>query len=59
MTADELYHMGNMARREGRFADAMNLYAEAIKQDPNSPALTAREMLTEQFNFYSKDMYNP
>ncbi len=59
MRADELYEEGNKARREGRFADAMNLYAKAVERDPDSPARVAREMLAEQFEFYCRDIYNP
>ncbi len=59
MTSGELYRKGNELRREGRFAEAMNVYSEALSIDPDSPAKVAREMLVAQFDFYCKDYYNP
>jgi len=37
----------------------MTLYGEAIELDPESPAVTARQMLADIMNYYCKDMYNP
>lgn len=58
-TADEWYRLGNEHRRAGRFHDALNAYTEAIALDKDSPAVTAKQMLEEQFDFYYKDLYNP
>lgn len=46
-------------RREGKWAEAMNSYMEAIALDPDSPAVAARQMLEDIMNFYHKDAYNP
>lgn len=59
MTAAELYIKGNEMRRDGRFAEALNLYAEALILDADSPAKVAKEMLEAQFAFFCKDYYNP
>ncbi len=59
MNSKTLYEQGNEQRRKGNFAEAMNLYSEAIRLDPDSPARVAREMLRAQFDFYCKDFYNP
>ena len=59
MTAAELYMQGNLKRKEGRWHEAINLYAQALELDPDSPAGEARRMLLAILNFYNKDMYNP
>ena len=59
MTADEYYKLGNESRRQGRYGEAMSYYMEAIELDPESPAVTARQMLEDIMNYYCKDMYNP
>ena len=59
MTAKEYYQLGNERRREGKYGEAMTLYGEAIELDPESPAVTARQMLADIMNYYCKDMYNP
>ncbi len=59
MDSEELYRQGNLMRRQGHYAEAMNLYAEAVRLDPASPARVAREMLASQFDFFCKDYYNP
>lgn len=57
--AADLYERGNTLRRQQRWAEAMNMYDEALALDPASPAGPAREMLMEIMNFYCKDYYNP
>ncbi|MBR1428366.1 MAG: tetratricopeptide repeat protein [Prevotella sp.] len=59
MTAEEYYQLGNEYRRQGNWQEAMNNYMEAIALDPDSPAVTAKEMLDDIMNYYCKDMYNP
>ncbi len=59
MTADEHYRAGNECRRRGDFQQALCHYMEAIDQDPDSPAVHAKEMVENILNFYCKDMYNP
>ena len=58
-TSQQWYERGNALRREGRWGDAMNCYAEAIALDPDSPAVEARRMLDDIMNSYNKDLYNP
>lgn len=57
--ATAYYEQGNALRREGKWAEAMNSYMEAIALDPDSPAVAARQMLEDIMNFYHKDAYNP
>ena len=52
MTAEEYYKTGNEWRRKGD-------YKKAIALDPDSPAVTALEMLDNIMSFYCKDYYNP
>jgi len=54
-----LYAQGNEYRRQGRWADAINSYIQAIELDPDSPAVEAKQMLEDIMNFYNKDAYNP
>ena len=37
---------------------ALNNYLEAIERNPESPAVSARDMIMNILNFYNKDMYN-
>ena len=59
MTAEEYFQQGNEYRQKGELSKAMNCYLEAIAIDPESPALEAKKMLEDVFNFYNKDAYNP
>lgn len=59
MTADEYYKLGNEFRQKGNWQEAINNYLEAIKLDPDSPAVEAKRMLDSILNFYCKDMFNP
>lgn len=59
MTAGEYYAQGNRFRKEGKWAEAINCYMAAIEQDPESPAVEAKEMLDDILKFYNKDAYNP
>ena len=58
MDSISYYKKGNALRREGKWAEAMNCYMEAIALDPDSPAVEARQMLEDIMNFYYKEMYN-
>lgn len=59
MTAEDFYAKGNDFRRQGNWQEAINNYIEAIRLDPQSPAVEAKKMLDDILNFYCKDMYNP
>lgn len=59
MTAEEFYAIGNCFRRQGNWQEAINNYVEAIRLDPDSPAVEAKRMLDDILSFYCKDMYNP
>jgi outer membrane protein assembly factor BamD (BamD/ComL family) len=59
MSAQQLYLQGNALRKQGLWHEAINAYAEAIAEDPNSPAVEARQMLMDILNYYNKDLYNP
>ena len=50
---------GNESRRQGKYGEAMSYYKEAISLDPDSPAVTALQMLEDIMNYYCKEMYNP
>ncbi|MCR5679011.1 MAG: tetratricopeptide repeat protein [Prevotella sp.] len=58
-SAQEWYQRGNEYRRQQQWHDAINCYIEAIRLDPDSPAVEAKKMLDDIMNFYCKDMYNP
>ncbi|MBO5507222.1 MAG: tetratricopeptide repeat protein, partial [Bacteroides sp.] len=56
---DEPYYLlGNAYRKMGDWQQALNNYLEAIERNPESPAVSARDMLMNILNFYNKDMYN-
>lgn len=59
MTAEDYYHLGNEARKQGLWHEAINHYIQAIALDPDSPAVEAKRMLDDIMAFYCKDMYNP
>lgn len=59
MTAEEYYLEGNKYRKEGNWQVALNNYLEAIKLDPESPAVEAKRMIDSILNYYCKDMFNP
>lgn len=59
MTAEEYYLEGNKYRKEGNLQAALNNYLEAIKLDPESPAVEAKRMIDSILNYYCKDMFNP
>jgi len=59
MNAEDYYQQGNEARKQGLWHEAINNYIQAIKLDPDSPALEAKRMLDDIMAFYCKDMYNP
>ena len=45
-------------RKMGNWQQALNNYLEAIERNPESPAVSARDMIMNILNFYNKDMYN-
>lgn len=56
---DEPYYLlGNAYRKKGDWQQALNNYLEAIERNPDSPAVSARDMIMNILNFYNKDMYN-
>ena len=56
---DEPYYLlGNAYRKMGNWQQALNNYLEAIERNPESPAVSARDMIMNILNFYNKDMYN-
>ena len=56
---DEPYYLlGNAYRKMGDWQQALNNYLEAIERNPESPAVSARDMIMNILNFYNKDMYN-
>ena len=57
--AASLYEEGNAHRKQQRWAQALNAYEQAMALDPDSPAASARQMLTDIMEFYCKDYYNP
>ena len=57
--AAELYEQGNAFRKNGQWADALNAYEQAAALDADSPAVTARQMLTDIMEFRCNDYYNP
>lgn len=59
MTAEEYYQKGNGFRKQGDWQNAINCYIEAIRLDPESPAVEAKKMLDDILNYYCKDIYNP
>ena len=59
MSAEEYYQKGNEARKQGLWHEAINCYMEAIRLDPDSPAVEANRMLDDILDYYCKDMYNP
>ena len=58
-TAEMYYQQGNAFRKQSQWHEAINCYIEAIKLDPDSPAVEAKQMLDDIMAFYCKDMYSP
>ena len=57
--SDDAYYLrGNAYRKQGNWQQALNNYLEAIERNPESPAVSAKNMLMDILNFYNKDMYN-
>lgn len=56
---DEPYYLlGNAYRKQGNWQLALNNYMEAMERNPESPAVSAYQMMMDILNFYNKDMYN-
>jgi len=58
LTDEPYYLLGNAYRKMGNWQQALNNYLEAIERNPESPAVSARDMIMNILNFYNKDMYN-
>lgn len=58
LTDEPFYLLGNAYRKNGNWQQALNNYLEAIERNPESPAVSARDMIMNILNFYNKDMYN-
>ena len=56
MTAEEFFRQGNEFKKKGDLKNAMNCYLEAIELDPESPALEAKKMLEDIFNFTTRTL---
>lgn len=57
---EALYLLGNIARREGNFAQAINYYAQALEVNPeNTAAESGIEMLNEILAYRNTDLINP
>lgn len=52
------YLLGNIYRKQSNWQLALNNYLEAIERNPESPAVSARNMVMDILDFYNKDMYN-
>lgn len=57
--AQQLYNQGNTFRKQQQWAKALNAYEAAAALDPESPAVTARQMLMSIMDYYCKEYYNP
>lgn len=57
--AVELYQQGAEAWKKGYRAQAMTLYSESARLDPDGPGAAALEMSQNIMNFYDRDRYNP
>lgn len=57
---EALYLLGNIARREGNFAQAINYYGKALEENPeNKAAESGIEMLNEILAYRNTDLLNP
>ena len=57
---EAFYLLGNIARREGNFAQAINNYSAAIEANPNNKAAASSiEMLNEILEYRNTDLINP
>lgn len=57
---EALYLLGNIARREGNFAQAINYYGKALEENPeNKAAESGIEMLNEILAYRNIDLLNP
>ena len=54
-TMNPYYLLGNAYRKMGNWQQALNNYLEAIERNPESPAVSARDMIMNILNFYNKD----
>lgn len=57
---DQLWlERGNLYWKLQEWKPALEDYTEAIRLNPQSPAVAMKEMALQIISFYHKDMYNP
>ncbi len=57
---EAFYLLGNISRREGNFAQAINYYGKALEENPeNKAAESGIEMLNEILAYRNTDLLNP
>lgn len=59
MTAQDLSQSAAEARAKGRWAEAINLYEQAAKLEPDGPAKAQADMLKQILDYRCKAIYNP
>ncbi len=59
LTAEALYHRGQDHWQHGRRARALSDFNRSARLDPTGPGAAAAGHLTEIFDFYNPDLYNP
>ena len=57
--AEHFYNEGNNFRQKEDWQHALECYNRAIELNPNSPAVMAKEILTNILNYYCKELFNP
>lgn len=58
-TEKEYIELGDASWKEQDWKSCLDNYAEAIRLNPDSKAVTKREMVMKIISFYHKDMLNP
>lgn len=59
LTAEALYQRGKCHAKAGNRAAALSDFNRSAALDPNGPGANAAKHLTEIFNFFNPDIYNP
>lgn len=57
--AAEYYAQGREMWRQGRRGEAITLYNKAVALNPESPAVTALQMINQIMDFYDTNQFNP
>lgn len=52
------YELGNAYWKKQDWKHCLDNYTEAIKQNPQSPAVEMKKMVMDILQFYNKEMYN-